>query len=65
MSKEDILRNALKAAKEDEFLNQEELDAIRGGSFINISKDKCGDTNSGNCVKGCACTIIDDKEPKD
>ncbi len=53
---EEKLNRALNEAKEEETLNQEELDATRGGSWINLSKDRCGDTNT-NCVAGCSCPI--------
>lgn len=63
---EEKLDRALNEAKEEETLNQEELDATRGGSWINLSKNKCGDTNI-NCVAGCSCpsqptqSTLDDK----
>lgn len=57
MSKqEEELSKALNEAQEEEVLNQEEMDATSGGSFINLSKSKCGDTVVINNVAGCACT---------
>lgn len=57
------LKNAIKAAQNDEVLNNEELNATEGGS--NVSLGDCSETtiNSGNCVVGCACTITKPEVP--
>ena len=48
------LKKALASSLNDEVLNSDELNATEGGH--NISLGRCGD-NTGNCVRGCACTI--------